>query len=86
MRDLFAHFLRSCVPAWIVLVCYLAFAPLTGTPAWSSLAWYQQAINVAAVPALLWSIYRFNAGLADAKTTPEERVLDEPEGWVHGDD
>ena len=86
MKAVLAHFLRSCAPAWLVLVGYVAVMPLTGSVAWSSLAWYQQAINIAAAPAILWSVYRFNVGLDDTKPTPEERILDESEGWVHADD
>lgn len=85
MKHVALHFLRSCAPAWIVLAAYVAVMPLTGTPPWSALAWYQQLVHVAALPAVLWSVYRYNVGLADAKPTPEERVLDD-DGWTKADD
>jgi hypothetical protein len=80
------HFLRACLPAWIALAGYVAFLPLSGTPAWEALAWHQQVVQVAALPAIAWSIYRYNAGLDDAKPTPEERVLDDADGWTNADD
>lgn len=90
MRHDVVHFCKSCVPAWVVLAAYVATVPLTGTPPWSALALHQQLVHVAALPALLWSIYRYNAGRDDAKPTPEERVLDDDEltasGWPNADD
>lgn len=85
MKYVTIHFLRSCLPAWIVLAAYVAFVPLTGAP-WAALSPLQQLVHVAALPALLWSIYRYNAGLDDAKPTPEERVLDDGAGWTNADD
>lgn len=88
MRSYLIHFCKSCLPAWIVLAAYVAVVPLTGAPPWSALALHQQLVHVAALPALLWSIYRYNAGLDDAKPTPEERVLDanDVDGWTNADD
>ncbi|MFB6079903.1 MAG: hypothetical protein ABEJ81_02705 [Haloferacaceae archaeon] len=86
MRRRLAHFLRSCLPAWIALAGYAAFVPLTEWPAWASLAWYQQTIVLVAFPALVWSVYRYNVGLVDVEPTPEERVLDDAEGWTSADD
>lgn len=85
MRHDVVHFLRSCAPAWVVLAAYAAVLPLRGAPPWSALALHQQLVQVAALPAVAWSIYRFNAGLDDAKPTPEERVLD-GDGWTNADD
>ncbi|MFB6280800.1 MAG: hypothetical protein ABEH40_02135 [Haloferacaceae archaeon] len=80
-----AHFLRSCLPAWIVLGAYAAVLPLSGAPPWSALAAHQQLVQLAALPAALWSVYRYNAGLDDATPTPEERVLGD-DGWPTADD
>jgi len=87
MRYAFRHFVRSCIPAWVVLAAYVAFVPLTGTPPWATFAVHQQLVHVAAVPALLWSVYRYNVGLEEAMPTPEERVLDDADdGWANADD
>ncbi|MFB6303409.1 MAG: hypothetical protein ABEH78_11195 [Haloferacaceae archaeon] len=86
MKHDIVHFLKSCLPAWIVLAGYVAFVPLHGTPPWSALALHQQLVYAAALPAMLWSVYRYNAGLDDAKPTPEERVLNDADGWSNADD
>lgn len=69
------HLLRSFIPMWVVGVLYLLFMPATGSPSFWSLAPHQQVIGATALPSLLWSLYRFDDGLDDAKPTPEERVL-----------
>lgn len=70
-------FLESFIPVWVVGSYCFFVLPSTGSPAFSSLAWYQQAGSVAFLPAMLWSMWRFHKRTERDKRTPEERILDQ---------
>jgi hypothetical protein len=45
---------------WIVVLLYILFMPVTGNPAFGSLALHQQIIAMAWLPSMLWSVWRLD--------------------------
>lgn len=61
------HLARSFIPMWILMALYILFMPHSGSPPFGSLQLHQQVIALTAWPSMIWSLWRFNSGIDEAR-------------------